>query len=134
VARFTWKSSPVVKRYEGNPMLTKGDMPYPSSMVYNPAVVKFDGRYVMVFRSIFWDEPYRKSYWSLALAYSDDGITWDVTNRGCTYRVDDSGPGRTIERSPMEEDFRFEPDVVTLPVTDCGVRWRLRMTSRPSRS
>jgi len=116
VAKFTWKSSLAVKRYESNPILTNEDMPYPSSMVYNPAVAKFDGRYAMIFRSIFWDEPYSKSSWSLALAYSDDGVTWDVTNRGCTHRIDDSGPGRTIKRTPMDDEFRFEPDVVRLPV------------------
>jgi len=40
-----------VTRYEGNPILTKDDIPYPVQTVHNGGVVKFDGRYVMLFRS-----------------------------------------------------------------------------------
>ena len=40
-----------VTRYEGNPILTKDDIPYPVQTVHNAAVAKFDGRYVMLFRS-----------------------------------------------------------------------------------
>ncbi|GAI97043.1 unnamed protein product, partial [marine sediment metagenome] len=34
-----------------NPILTKEDIPYPVQTVHNAGVVKFDGRYVMLFRS-----------------------------------------------------------------------------------
>ena len=40
-----------VTRYEGNPILTKDDIPYKVETVHNAAVAKFDGRYVMLFRS-----------------------------------------------------------------------------------
>ncbi len=40
-----------VKRYEGNPILTKDDIPYPVQTVHNAGVTKFDGRYIMLFRS-----------------------------------------------------------------------------------
>jgi predicted GH43/DUF377 family glycosyl hydrolase len=40
-----------VKRYKDNPILTKDDVPYPVETVHNAAVVKFDGRYIMLFRS-----------------------------------------------------------------------------------
>jgi len=40
-----------VKRYEGNPILTKEDIPYPVQTVHNAGVTKFDGRYIMLFRS-----------------------------------------------------------------------------------
>jgi len=40
-----------VRRYEGNPILTKDDIPYPVQTVHNAAVAKFDGRYIMLFRS-----------------------------------------------------------------------------------
>ncbi|MFC1633833.1 glycoside hydrolase family 130 protein [Planctomycetota bacterium] len=42
---------PFVKRYEGNPILTKDDIPYPVHTVHNAGVSKFDGRYIMLFRS-----------------------------------------------------------------------------------
>ncbi len=40
-----------VTRYEGNPILTKDDIPYPVETVHNAGVTKFDGRYIMLFRS-----------------------------------------------------------------------------------
>ncbi|MCK4577564.1 MAG: glycosidase, partial [Candidatus Marinimicrobia bacterium] len=42
---------PLVKRYEGNPILTKKDVPYPVETVHNAAVVKHAGQYIMLFRS-----------------------------------------------------------------------------------
>ena len=42
---------PFVTRYEGNPILTKDDIPYPVQRVHNAGVTKFDGRYIMLFRS-----------------------------------------------------------------------------------
>jgi len=41
----------IVKRYEHNPILTKDDVPYEVATVHNAAVVKFNGSYVMIFRS-----------------------------------------------------------------------------------
>ncbi len=41
----------MVERYRGNPILTKADVPYPVETVHNAAVVKHDGRYVMLFRA-----------------------------------------------------------------------------------
>jgi predicted GH43/DUF377 family glycosyl hydrolase len=40
-----------VTRYEGNPILTIDDIPYPVETVHNAGVVKHDGRYFMLFRS-----------------------------------------------------------------------------------
>ena len=40
-----------VTRYEGNPILTKDDIPYPVETVHNAGVTKFNGRYIMLFRS-----------------------------------------------------------------------------------
>jgi len=40
-----------VTRYEGNPILTKDDIPYQVQTVHNAGVVKFKGRYIMLFRS-----------------------------------------------------------------------------------
>ncbi len=41
----------LVTRYQGNPILTKDDIPYPVQTVHNAGVTKFNGRYMMLFRS-----------------------------------------------------------------------------------
>ena len=41
----------LITRYQNNPILTKDDVPYPVATVHNAAVVKHDGKYVMIFRS-----------------------------------------------------------------------------------
>lgn len=62
---------PLVQRYHGNPVLTPKDIPYPVETVHNAGVTKFDGRYVMLFRS------HRANGRSiLGLADSDDGFTF----------------------------------------------------------
>jgi predicted GH43/DUF377 family glycosyl hydrolase len=40
-----------VTRYEGNPILTPDDVPYPVQTVHNAGMTKHDGRYIMLFRS-----------------------------------------------------------------------------------
>ncbi len=60
---------PIVHRYEGNPILTPRDIPYPVETVHNAGVAKHDGRYVMLFRA------HRANGRSiLGLAESDDGF------------------------------------------------------------
>lgn len=41
----------IIKRYKKNPILTKKDVPYPVETVHNAGVIKFNGKYVMLFRS-----------------------------------------------------------------------------------
>jgi len=41
----------LIERYIGNPILTKDDVPYPVATVHNAAVVKFNDKYIMIFRS-----------------------------------------------------------------------------------
>lgn len=45
------KERPLVQRYEGNPILTRDDVPYPVGTVHNAGVVKHCDRYIMLFRS-----------------------------------------------------------------------------------
>jgi len=60
---------PIVRRHEDNPILTPSDIPYPVETVHNAAVAKFDGKYIMLFRS------HRATGRSiLGLAESDDGF------------------------------------------------------------
>ncbi len=64
----------IVKRYEGNPILTKKDVPYPVETVHNAAVAKFNGRYMMLFRSHLYNG---RSI--LGLAESTDGYQFSVS-------------------------------------------------------
>ena len=41
----------LIKRYADNPILTRDDVPYPVATVHNAGVVKFNNRYIMIFRS-----------------------------------------------------------------------------------
>ncbi len=64
---------PIVKRHDYNPILTKADVPYPVATVHNAGMTKFDGRYMMVFRS------HRLNGRSiLGLAESEDGFVFRV--------------------------------------------------------
>ncbi|MCS7462530.1 glycoside hydrolase family 130 protein [Paenibacillus doosanensis] len=75
-------SSPVIRRHPANPLLSPKDVPYGPAMVFNAGVAKYEGKYVMVFRNDYGDaeaetiEP--ASTTNLGLAWSDDGVHWDV--------------------------------------------------------
>lgn len=62
-----------VERYRGNPILTKADVPYPVETVHNAAVVKHEGRYVMLFRSHL-----RNGRSIIGSAESEDGFSFRV--------------------------------------------------------
>ncbi len=64
---------PLVRRYEGNPILTKNDVPYPVATVHNAGVVKHSDRYVMLFRS---HQHNGRSI--IGIAESHDGFHFDV--------------------------------------------------------
>ncbi len=77
-------SSPVIKRCDKNPILKASDVPYRTDLVCNAGVTKFRGRYVMVFRNdIRVDEHTVQEGVSLGLAYSNDGIVWEVQPKPC---------------------------------------------------
>ncbi|MGI9302253.1 MAG: glycoside hydrolase family 130 protein [Gammaproteobacteria bacterium] len=64
---------PIVKRYAGNPILTKEDVPYPVETVHNAAVTKFRDRYIMLFRSHL-----ATGRSLIGIAESDDGFDFEV--------------------------------------------------------
>jgi predicted GH43/DUF377 family glycosyl hydrolase len=64
---------PFVTRYQGNPILTKDDIPYPVQTVHNAGVTKYDGRYIMLFRSHL--DTGRSI---IGLAESEDGFNFTV--------------------------------------------------------
>ncbi len=60
-----------IQRYEKNPILTKEDIPYPVETVHNAGVAKFNGKYIMLFRS------HRASGRSIiGIAESNDGFNF----------------------------------------------------------
>lgn len=80
----TLTSSPVIKRFPGNPILKASDVPYKSDLVSNAGFTKYQGKYVMVFRNDERVDEYTVDEGLyLGLAYSDDGIKWDVMPKPC---------------------------------------------------
>jgi predicted GH43/DUF377 family glycosyl hydrolase len=66
----------LIKRYQYNPILTKDAVPYPVATVHNAAVVKHEGKYIMVFRS---HKLNGRSI--LGMAESNDGYTFKVNDK-----------------------------------------------------
>ncbi len=66
-------NEPVVKRFKNNPILTKDQVPYKVQTVHNAGVVKFDGTYVMLFRS---HQQNGRSI--IGMAESEDGFSFSV--------------------------------------------------------
>jgi len=86
------KSSPAIVRYPLNPILSPTDMPYPSALVFNAGVTKYQGKYVMVFRNdlgSFAEKTVDPFKTNLGLAFSDDGIRWIVQPKPCFAWEDD---------------------------------------------
>ncbi len=75
-------SSPVIHRHPGNPILAPKDVPYGPSLVFNVGVARYNGKYVMAFRNDYEHSPgslhIDTTRSNIGLAYSDDGIHWDV--------------------------------------------------------
>ncbi|MDF3131136.1 glycoside hydrolase family 130 protein [Kiritimatiellaeota bacterium B1221] len=89
------KSSPVIQRHPANPLLTYKDVPYDCALVFNAGVCKYEGKYVMVFRNDYgsdqerWEKGERLTGTNLGLAFSDDGVKWEVQPEPCWSWKDD---------------------------------------------
>ena len=82
-----FRTSPVITRYP-EPVLTCKDVPYDSNLTFNAGVVKENGRYIMLFRNDygctreqFEQEGRNFSGTNIGLAFSDDGIHWQVESQ-----------------------------------------------------
>ncbi|HPP11904.1 MAG TPA: glycoside hydrolase family 130 protein [bacterium] len=74
-----WKTHPCIRRHPANPVLSAKDVPYPAMLVFNAGVTKYQGRYVMVFRNDYGEVEKKKiTGRNLGLAWSRDGVTWEV--------------------------------------------------------
>lgn len=77
------KSSPVIHKLD-KPILTKDDVPYDASLIFNAGVVKFKGKYYMLFRNDYglteetFDGWWSKGGIAIGVAESDDGKHWSV--------------------------------------------------------
>ena len=79
-------SSPsVITRCPSNPVLSAKDIPYDASLIFNAGVCKYQGRYVMVFRNDYGQRPnsVHPAATNIGIAYSDDGVKWDVQPKPC---------------------------------------------------
>ena len=78
------KSCGCVIRHPANPVLTGADVPYDSDLVFNAGVIRYRGKYVMVFRNDYHHiEGGRFEGTNIGLAFSDDGIAWRVEPKPC---------------------------------------------------
>ena len=77
------KSSPVITRYDGGrPVLSKKEIPYEAECIFNAGVARFRGEYVMLFRNDYrFDGAGAFQKCAIGLAFSEDGIHWDVKDR-----------------------------------------------------
>ena len=73
-------SNPCLHRYEGNPVLTKNDVPYPASYVFNAGVNFYHGRFVIAPRVDLFNENLDRPALKMGtgMGWSDDGIHWEM--------------------------------------------------------
>jgi beta-1,4-mannooligosaccharide/beta-1,4-mannosyl-N-acetylglucosamine phosphorylase len=76
------KSSPSIQRHPDNPILSPADVPYHPLLAFNVGVARFQGRYVMAFRNDYGQPgAIDTTLTNIGLAYSADGIRWEVQPR-----------------------------------------------------
>ena len=78
------KSSPAVRRFAGNPLLTAADVSFPCDLVFNAGTAKYNGRYYMAFRYDKFKNGDRQNGLEASgsgLAESSDGIHWTAHDR-----------------------------------------------------
>ena len=90
LSKSTTRDKMLVNRHPSNPILTSKMVPYQSLLVFNAAVIKHEGRYIMVFRNDFGSyDAKRIDGTNLGLAFSDDGLEWQVESDPC-FQISDS--------------------------------------------
>ncbi len=80
------ETTKLIKRYEKNPILEAKDIPYDATLIFNAGVVKHQGKYIMVFRNDYnytKQGPFGFEGTNLGLAFSEDGIHWEVQKKPC---------------------------------------------------
>jgi len=72
------------RRYHGNPIIQRSDIPYPCNTVFNAAACKFNGKYLLLLRV---EDLSGHSH--LTIARSDDGYNFDIDDRPWIYNSND---------------------------------------------
>ncbi len=93
-----YKTHKCIKKLS-KPILTKDNIPYPATLVFNAGVAKYNGKYVMIFRNdygttkeLFESDECTKMYTSVGVAVSDNGIdNWRVCEKPIVDSVNMSG-------------------------------------------
>lgn len=95
------KAHNLFKRYEGNPILTPDEWPYPTNAVFNPAAAKLNSETLLLIRV-----EDKRGFSHLTVARSADGFTnWEI----------DPEPTLEADQSSREERWGLEdPRVVWL--------------------
>jgi predicted GH43/DUF377 family glycosyl hydrolase len=94
---------PLVTRYEGNPILTKHDIPYAVETVHNAGATKNNGQYILLFRSHL-----RNGRSIIGIARSDDGYKFQADPK--PFMV----PSSEIEFAMHEEYGVEDPRICTI--------------------
>jgi beta-1,4-mannooligosaccharide/beta-1,4-mannosyl-N-acetylglucosamine phosphorylase len=77
-------SAPCIVRHPANPVLQASDIPYNAALIFNAGVTKYQGKYVMIFRNDYGSLAEQKlTGTNMGLAFSDDGVKWDVQSEPC---------------------------------------------------
>lgn len=79
-------SNPIIHRYrDGAPVLTAAEIPYACDLVFNAAVQKINGEYVMIFRNDYGYDETTGSFagTNLGVARSMDGVNWKADPTPC---------------------------------------------------
>ncbi len=91
---------PLVTRYEGNPILTKHDIPYAVETVHNAGATKYKGQYILLFRSHL-----RNGRSIIGIARSDDGYKFQADPK--PFMVPSSEIGFAVHEEYGVEDPRI---------------------------
>lgn len=94
----------IVNRFDGNPILTRHDMPFPCNTVFNAGAVKVNGEYLLLLRVEGLD-----GVSFLALARSKDGFHFEVEEEPVMTPGDEE-PYKTYEALGVEDPRITEMD------------------------
>lgn len=87
----------VLERWSGNPIITLEDIPYACNTVFNGAVTKFRGKYIILLRV-----EDRKGHSVVVKAESTDGYKFIVEEKPCLFPSDQE-PFKTYEAKGVED-------------------------------
>src|SRR5579859_4156516 len=101
------KTDKMIVRYAANPVFSAQNVPYFSSLTFNAGVIRYAGRYLMVFRNDYGHDG-KGSFQgtNIGLATSLDGIQWQAEQRPLLSQAE--------VRHQLKEmiGYRYDPDFV----------------------